>query len=209
MINRRDLLHSSLAIPLLSTATVPELGETAHTAPSSRQIVLDVETTGTDVARGHRIVEIGGVELVDRRVTNRYFHRYLNPERPIEGSARALHGLTRERLAGEPTFGEIAREFLRFIDGSDLVIHNAPFDIGFLDAEFTRVRPLHSSLVRNLCPVIDTLGLARKRHPGLRNNLAVLCERYGIDPAHPGLGGALLDAQITADVYLAMTGGYR
>ncbi len=207
MINRRDLMQAALGCPLLGPATLPDLGETAESKPSLRFVVLDVETTGPDVARGHRIVEIGAVELVDRRVTERYFHRYINPERTIGDGARDLHGLTSERLENEPKFAEIAAEFLEFIDGSDLVIHNASFDIGFLDAEFARVKPLHSSLVRNLCPVIDTLILARKRHPGLRNNLAVLCERYGIDTAHLGLDGALLDARITADVYLAMTGG--
>jgi DNA polymerase-3 subunit epsilon len=209
VINRRNFLRAALASPLLSGAALPDLGETARIAPSARQVVLDIETTGTDAASGHRIVEIGGVELVDRRVTERYFHRYLNPERPIGEGARALHGLTCERLENEPKFAEIAAEFLVFIDGGDLIIHNAAFDIGFLDAEFARVKPLHSSLIRNLCPVIDTLTLARKRHPGLRNNLAVLCERYGIDTAHTGLDGALLDARITADVYLAMTGGSR
>lgn len=207
MINRRDFLRAALASPLLSGATLPNLGEAACIAPSARQVVLDTDTTGLEVARGHRTMQIGCVELVDRRVTERTFHRYLNPERAIGIEARALLGLTRERLEREPKFADIAAEFLQFIDGSELVIHNAPFDIGFLDAEFARVKPLHSSLLRNLCPVIDTLILARKRHPGMRNNLAVLCERYGIDTAHPGLDGALLDARITADVYLAMTGG--
>jgi DNA polymerase-3 subunit epsilon len=208
VINRRDFLRAALASPLLSGATLPDVGETARIAPSARQVVLDTETTGLEVACGHRVMEIGCVELVDRRVTERTFHRYLNPERVIGIEARALLGLTRERLEREPKFAEIAAEFLQFIDGSELVIHNAPFDIGFLDAEFARVKPLHSSLVRNLCPVIDTLSLARRHFPGRRNNLAILCKRYGIDRSHPAFDGALLHARITADVYLAMSGGY-
>jgi DNA polymerase-3 subunit epsilon len=207
MLAGRDLLRVSMASPLLSPVTLPDLGEKRQTAPSCRQVVLDLETTGIDAGRGHRIVEIGGVELVERRLTGRSFHRYINPERPIGEGPRAVHGLTRERLEHEPKFAEIARDFLGFIDGSDLVIHNASFDIGFLDAEFARLEPLLSSVVQNLCPVIDTLTLARMRHPGQRNNLAVLCKRYGIDTAHPGLDGALLDARITADVFLTMTGG--
>ena len=178
-----------------------------------RQIVLDTETTGLEAERGHRIIEIGCVELVNRRASGRHFHRYLNPEREIDEGARAVHGITRERLLAAPKFAEIAEELLSFITGSELIIHNAPFDVGFIDMELTllaRVRlpggPLPVAL-RSVCAVLDTLTLARERHPGQRNNLDALCKRYGIDNSHRELHGALLDARILADVYLAMTGG--
>src|SRR5450755_1280356 len=172
-----------------------------------RQIVLDTETTGLEVDRGHRIIEIGCVELLNRRTTGRYFHRYLNPEREIEQGARAVHGLTRARLAQEPKFAEIATELLQFIEGSELIIHNAVFDIAFLEREFALLETPAPILVRNLCQILDTLSLARERHPGQRNSLDALCKRYGIDNSHRELHGALLDARILADVYLAMTGG--
>jgi DNA polymerase-3 subunit epsilon len=172
-----------------------------------RQIVLDTETTGLEVDRGHRIIEIGCVELLNRRTTGRYFHRYLNPEREIEQGARAVHGLTRARLAQEPKFAEIASELLQFIEGSELIIHNAVFDIAFLEREFALLETPAPILVRNLCQILDTLSLARERHPGQRNSLDALCKRYGIDNSHRELHGALLDARILADVYLAMTGG--
>jgi DNA polymerase-3 subunit epsilon len=171
-----------------------------------RQIVLDTETTGLEVDRGHRIIEIGCVELLNRRPTGRHFHRYLNPEREIEEGARAVHGLTRARLEHEPKFADIASELRQFIEGSELIIHNAVFDIAFLEREFALLEAA-PILVRSLCQVLDTLTLARERHPGQRNNLDSLCKRYGIDNSHRELHGALLDARLLADVYLAMTGG--
>jgi DNA polymerase-3 subunit epsilon len=178
-----------------------------------RQIVLDTETTGLEAERGHRIIEIGCVELINRRPSGRHFHRYLNPERDIDAGARAVHGITRERLLQAPKFGEVADELFSFITGSELIIHNAPFDLGFIDMELTllaKLRCAGSALpagVRSVCMVLDTLSLARSRHPGQRNNLDALCKRYSIDNSHRELHGALLDARILADVYLAMTGG--
>ena len=172
-----------------------------------RQIVLDTETTGLEVAQGHRIIEIGCVELRNRRATGRHFQRYLNPERDVDAGARAVHGLSREDLAGKPRFAEIADEFTQFISGAELIIHNASFDVGFLDAEFARLPGAPPLRVGTLCQVLDTLGLARAMHPGQRNNLDALCKRYGIDNSHRELHGALLDARILTDVYLAMTGG--
>jgi len=172
-----------------------------------RQIVLDTETTGLSVDEGHRIIEIGCVELLNRRTTGRHFHRYLNPEREIEEGALAVHGLTRARLAQEPKFVDISAELLEFIQGSELIIHNAAFDIAFLEREFALIQGAMPLLLRNLCQVIDTLLIARDRHPGQRNSLDALCKRYGIDNSHRQLHGALLDARILADVYLAMTGG--
>jgi DNA polymerase III subunit epsilon len=178
-----------------------------------RQIVLDTETTGLEADRGHRIIEIGCVELINRRPSGRHFHRYLNPEREIDEGAHAVHGITRERLQSAPKFAEIAAELFGFITGSELIIHNAPFDLGFIDMELALLAPARaegSALpagVRSVCTVLDTLTLARERHPGQRNNLDALCKRYGIDNSHRELHGALLDARILADVYLAMTGG--
>lgn len=172
-----------------------------------RQIVLDTETTGLNVQEGHRIIEIGCVELINRRATGRHFHRYLNPERDIEEGALAVHGLTRARLAQEPRFAEVSAELLEFIRGADLIIHNAAFDVAFLEREFELLAQQPPVLLADLCRVIDTLGMARERHPGQRNSLDALCKRYGIDNSHRQLHGALLDARILADVYLAMTGG--
>jgi DNA polymerase-3 subunit epsilon len=178
-----------------------------------RQIVLDTETTGLEAERGHRIIEIGCVELLNRRPSGRHFHRYLNPEREIDEGARSVHGITRERLLAAPKFAEIAEELFSFITGSELIIHNAPFDVGFIDMELALLAKLRAegaalpAGVRSVCVVLDTLSLARERHPGQRNNLDALCKRYGIDNSHRELHGALLDARILADVYLAMTGG--
>ena len=170
-----------------------------------RQIVLDTETTGLETTLGHRIIEIGCVELLNRRLTGQTFHRYLNPERDIDDRAVAVHGLSREDLAGKPRFAQIIDELLAFIDGCELVIHNAEFDIAFLDAELRLAgRALE---MRSLCRVLDTLSLAREMHPGQRNNLDALAKRYNIDNSRRELHGALLDARILADVYLAMTGG--
>lgn len=171
-----------------------------------RQIVLDTETTGLEVALGHRVIEIGCIELISRRPTGRHFHRYLNPEREIDEAAVAVHGLTLSRLQREPRFAEIAEEFLAFCEGAELIIHNAPFDVAFLNAELARL-PGEPTPIDNACRVLDTLALAREMHPGQRNSLDALCKRYAIDNSKRELHGALLDARILADVYLAMTGG--
>jgi DNA polymerase-3 subunit epsilon len=172
-----------------------------------RQVVLDTETTGLESARGHRVIEIGCIELLNRRASGRHFHSYLNPEREVDEGARAVHGLALADLQDKPLFAEVVEEFLRFIDGAELIIHNAGFDVGFLDAELARLGRDPPLLVGELCPVLDTLALARQMHPGQRNSLDALCKRYGIDNSHRELHGALLDARILADVYLAMTGG--
>jgi DNA polymerase III subunit epsilon len=171
-----------------------------------RQIVLDTETTGLDVGTGHRVIEIGCVELVNRRVTGRRFHRYLNPDRDIDEGALAVHGLSREDLEREPRFAEIVEELLEFITGAELIIHNASFDVAFLDAELARL-PGEPGTVMARCGVLDSLALAREMHPGQRNSLDALCKRYGVDNSRRELHGALLDAQLLAEVYLAMTGG--
>ena len=171
-----------------------------------RQIVLDTETTGLEPSNDHRIIEIGCVELVNRRLTGRHFHRYLNPEREIDEGAAAVHGMRLGDLEDKPRFAQVAVEFLEFISGSELIIHNAPFDLAFLDAELKRI-PGEERRVRELCLVLDTLELARRMHPGQRNSLDALCKRYAVDNSSRELHGALLDARILADVYLAMTGG--
>lgn len=171
-----------------------------------RQIVLDTETTGLSWEKGNRIVEIGCVELVERRPTGRTFQRYLNPDRDFEAGAQEVTGLTREFLADKPRFAEVVDEFLAFIDGAELVIHNAAFDLGFLDYELSLVGP-HLGRIRDRCTVEDSLELARQRFPGQRNSLDALCRRLGVDNSHRHLHGALLDAQILAEVYLALTSG--
>ena len=171
-----------------------------------RQIVLDVETTGLDASAGHRIIEIGCVELANRRPTGQKFHRYLNPEREIDAGALAVHGIELAKLMQAPKFAEIAAELITFIEGAELIIHNAPFDVGFLDAELARL-PGDARNVVELCKVLDTLALARSLHPGQRNSLDALCKRYSVDNTRRELHGALLDAGILVDVYLAMTGG--
>lgn len=171
-----------------------------------RQIVLDTETTGLEVSQGHRIIEIGCVELENRRLTGRHFHQYINPQREIDLGAIEVHGITSEFLADKPVFAHIAAEFLAFVDGAELIIHNAPFDIGFLNGELQRLDGA-AEPIDTACPVIDTLQMARTRHPGQRNNLDVLCQRYHVDNSQRELHGALLDAEILAEVYLAMTGG--
>jgi len=172
-----------------------------------RQIVLDTETTGLEPELGHRVIEVGCVELVNRRPTGRTFHKYINPEREIDEGALSVHGITRSDLSGKPKFAEIADELVLFINGAELVIHNAAFDVAFLDAELARLSPGQCRTVATLCRVLDTLALARSMHPGQRNNLDALCKRYSIDNSRRELHGALLDARILADVYLAMTGG--
>jgi DNA polymerase-3 subunit epsilon len=171
-----------------------------------RQIVLDVETTGLDANAGHRIIEIGCVEIFNRRLTGQKFHRYLNPERDIDAGALAVHGIELARLQQAPKFAEVAGELLAFISGAELIIHNAPFDVGFLDAELARLQG-EARKIAALCKVIDTLALARSLHPGQRNGLDALCKRYSVDNSKRELHGALLDAGILVDVYLAMTGG--
>ncbi len=171
-----------------------------------RQIVLDTETTGLEPDLGHRIIEIGCVELVNRRPSGRTYHKYIDPERDIDEGAAAVHGITRDVLKGKPKFAEIVEELVLFIDGAELVIHNAAFDTAFLDAELLRIQG-QARTIAKLCRVLDTLALARSMHPGQRNNLDALCKRYSIDNSRRELHGALLDARILADVYLAMTGG--
>lgn len=171
-----------------------------------RQIILDTETTGLEPEQGHRIIEIGCVEMVNRRKSGRTFHRYLRPDREVDRGAIQVHGLTNEFLAQQPRFADVAEELLEFISGAELIIHNAAFDLAFLDAELKRLPgPLRQT--RNICKVIDTLPMARQMHPGQRNSLDALCKRYDIDNSHRELHGALLDAQILLEVYLAMTGG--
>jgi DNA polymerase-3 subunit epsilon len=171
-----------------------------------RQIILDTETTGLDAVRGHRLIELGCVELMSRRLSGEQFHRYLNPERDIDAGAQAVHGISREFLADKPRFAEIVDEFLAFISGAELIIHNAAFDLGFLNAELARLGPQYGRITDH-ATVLDTLALAREMYPGQRNSLDALCKRLDIDNSHRELHGALLDAQILADVYLAMTAG--
>jgi DNA polymerase-3 subunit epsilon len=171
-----------------------------------RQIVLDTETTGLEPELDHRVIEIGCVELVNRRPSGRSFHRYLNPERDIDDGALAVHGISRSELDGQPRFAEVVEELLAFITGAELVIHNAAFDVAFLDAELARLPGLPRQLGA-MCQILDTLALARELHPGQRNSLDALCKRYSVDNSKRELHGALLDARILADVYLAMTGG--
>jgi DNA polymerase III subunit epsilon len=171
-----------------------------------RQVVLDTETTGLEPALGHRIVEIGAVEIVNRRLTRNRFHHYIHPDREIDDGAQAVHGITLEFLADKPRFEAIAEEFIEFIRGAELIIHNVPFDVPFLNLELGRLTPVRGR-VEDFCTILDSLTLARRRHPGQKNTLDALCRRYGIDNAQRELHGALLDAELLADVYLAMTGG--
>ena len=169
-------------------------------------MVLYTDTTGLEVSQGHRIIEIGCVELINRRLTGRHFHQYIQPERDIDAGALAVHGITPEFLADKPTFDRIADDFVTFIDGAELIIHNAPFDVGFIDAELARFNRDHPS-TSALCSIVYTLTLALSKHPGQRNSLDALCQRYHVDNASRTLHGALLDAEILADVFLIMTGG--
>ena len=173
-----------------------------------RQIVLDTETTGLEVSDGHRIIEIGAVEIINRSLTGNVYHQYLNPERAIDEGAQEVHGISIESLQDKPKFHEISDDFIEFIRGGELIIHNAEFDIGFLEAELKLIDAPYQYLEGEVCAaVIDSLKMARKLHPGQRNNLDALCKRYMIDNTQRELHGALLDAQILSDVYLAMTGG--
>lgn len=184
---------------------------TSNNSQNNRIIVLDTETTGMNqeggpVWEGHRIIEIGAVEIVDRKLTGNHFHVYIKPDRLIDSAAINVHGITDEFLVDKPMYREVHKEFLEFIKGAELVAHNAPFDIGFMDYEFSK---LNASIGKTAeyCKITDTLDMAKKLFPGKRNNLDILCDRYGIDNSHRTLHGALLDAEILADVYLLMTGG--
>lgn len=172
-----------------------------------RQLFLDTETTGLEPEHGHRIIEIGCVEMIDRRLTGRYYHQYINPDREIDDGAIAVHGLTNQFLSDKPFFSAVADEFLAFIKNADLIIHNAPFDVGFINHEFRLLRRGDLLPVTEYCSIIDTLKMAREKHPGQKNNLDALCRRYEVNNAHRELHGALLDAEILSDVYLRMTGG--
>ncbi|MEO5622648.1 MAG: DNA polymerase III subunit epsilon [Dokdonella sp.] len=171
-----------------------------------RQVILDTETTGLEVQRGHRVIEIGCIELVQRRPTGRTFHYYLNPDRRIDEGARAVTGISDDFLLDKPRFADIAVEFLEFISGAEVIAHNAAFDVGFLEAELARAGSAHAKLGEHVC-VLDTLALAREKFPGQRNSLDALCRRLGVDNSHREMHGALLDANLLADVYLALTAG--
>jgi DNA polymerase-3 subunit epsilon len=171
-----------------------------------RQVVLDTETTGINPAEGHRIIEIGCVELIDRKPTGKHYHVYINPERVVEQEAIEVHGITNDFLTDKPVFAQIVDDFLGFIKGAQLVIHNAPFDVGHMDAEFSRLQAGYGQTT-DYCSVLDSLQLAREMRPGQRNSLDALCKAFEVDNSARELHGALLDAEILADVYLAMTGG--
>lgn len=171
-----------------------------------RQVVVDTETTGLEPREGHRIIEIGCVELIDRRHTSEHFHRYIRPDRDIDEGALQVHGITLDFLADKPSFAEVADDLMGFLKGAELIIHNAPFDVGFLNHELS-LAGSRFGRVEECCRIIDTLALARELHPGQKNSLDALCKRYEVDNSQRELHGALLDAQILADIYLAMTGG--
>ncbi len=171
-----------------------------------RQIVLDTETTGLETSQDHRIIEIGCVELVGRKLTGRHYHQYINPQRKVDEGAMEVHGITDQFLEDKPLFEQVVQEFMEFVDGADLVIHNAPFDVGFINHEIAKLSGRYQ-VIETSCRIIDTLALARQKHPGQKNNLDALCKRYGVDNSQRDLHGALLDAEILADVYLLMTGG--
>jgi DNA polymerase-3 subunit epsilon len=171
-----------------------------------RQVVLDTETTGLDPGQGHRVIEIGCVEVVDRRLTGRVFHRYLNPDREIDGGAVEVHGITSEFLADKPRFADVVAELIEFLQGAEVLIHNAGFDVDFINRELAMADPGLGG-IEAYCTVTDTLALARQKHPGKKNSLDALCRQYAVDNSRRELHGALLDAQLLAEVYLAMTGG--
>ena len=171
-----------------------------------RQIILDTETTGLEPTQGHRIIEIGCVEMINRKLTGNHFHVYINPKREVDEGAIEVHGITNEYLSDKPLFGDVVDDFLEYVKGAELVIHNAPFDIGFLNSELKLLGGKHGAM-SEYCTVLDTLVLARQMHPGQKNNLDALCRRYYIDNSQRDLHGALLDSEILAEVYLGMTGG--
>jgi DNA polymerase-3 subunit epsilon len=170
-----------------------------------RQILLDTETTGLDPRQGHKLIEVAALEMVNRRLTGRYFHRYVNPEREIDSEAQNVHGISREMLEDKPRFADVADEFVEFIRDAELIIHNAPFDVGFLNAEFAHAQ--RPPLAQACAGVVDTLAMAKALHPGQRNNLDALCKRYGVDNTARTLHGALIDCELLAAVYLALTRG--
>ena len=172
----------------------------------SRQIVLDTETTGLEPSQGHRVIEIGCVELINRRLTGNNYHQYLQPDREIDEGALQVHGISNEFLKDKPRFNDIVDDLMNYLKGAELVIHNAPFDVGFLDHEL-KLAGEHYGLIKDHCTVTDTLVMARKMHPGQKNNLDALCKRYDVNNSQRDLHGALLDAEILSDVYLRMTGG--
>jgi len=171
-----------------------------------RQIVLDTETTGLEPSQGHRIIEIGCVEMINRRLTGNNYHQYLQPDREIDEGAQAVHGISNQFLADKPRFADIVKDFIEYLDGAELIIHNAPFDVGFIDHELKLAGPEYGK-VATYCTVIDTLLMARKMRPGKKNNLDVLCKEFDVNNAHRDLHGALLDAELLSEVYLRMTGG--
>ncbi|OGT42757.1 MAG: DNA polymerase III subunit epsilon [Gammaproteobacteria bacterium RIFCSPHIGHO2_12_FULL_40_19] len=171
-----------------------------------RQIVLDTETTGLSPDHGHRLIEVGCLEIINRRITNNHFHAYVNPKCAIDEGAVKVHGITATFLKDKPVFADIAEQLFAFIDGAELIIHNAPFDLGFLNMEFKKINPSRTPITQ-FCAVIDTLVMARREHPGQQNTLDALCRRYGVNNKHRELHGALLDAELLAQVYLLMTGG--
>lgn len=172
-----------------------------------RQIILDTETTGIDPKKGHRIIEIGAVEVIDRRITGGYYHQYIHPEREVEQEAIDVHGITNEFLTDKPLFKAIVKEFMDFVAGAELIIHNAPFDVGFINHELNLLQPNSWGKIEDHCKITDTLKMARRMYPGQRASLDALCKRLMVDNSNRTLHGALLDAEILADVYLAMTGG--
>ncbi len=172
----------------------------------ARQIVLDTETTGLEPSQGHRIIEIGCIEVINRRVTDNHWHHYINPDREVDAGAFNVHGISNEFLQDKPRFHELVDDFLQYIKGAELIIHNAPFDVGFLNNEIKLLDDSKPS-IGEICSVLDTLVMARQKHPGQKNNLDALCRRYEIDNSHRTLHGALLDSEILAEVYLLMTGG--
>lgn len=175
-------------------------------AVNNRQIVLDTETTGLEPSQGHRIIEIGCVEMINRRLTGNNYHQYLQPDREIDEGAQAVHGISNEFLADKPRFPDVVKDFIEYLDGAELIIHNAPFDVGFIDHEL-KLAGDEFGQVETYCMVIDTLVMARKMRPGKKNNLDVLCREYDVNNAHRDLHGALLDSELLAEVYLRMTGG--
>ncbi len=172
-----------------------------------RQIILDTETTGIDPKKGHRIIEIGAVEVIDRRITGSYYHQYIHPEREVEKEAINVHGITNEFLKDKPVFNAIVDEFMAFVTGAELIIHNAPFDVGFINHELNLLKPNTRGIIEDHCKITDTLKMARRMYPGQRASLDALCKRLMVDNSNRTLHGALLDAEILADVYLLMTGG--
>ena len=174
--------------------------------PNNRQIVLDTETTGLEPSQGHKIIEIGCVEMVNRRLTGNNYHQFLQPDREIDEGAQAVHGISNEFLADKPRFADVVRDFIDYLDGAELIIHNAPFDVGFINHELKLIGAEYGD-VATYCTVIDTLVMARKMRPGKKNNLDILCKEYEVNNAHRELHGALLDAELLSEVYLRMTGG--